>query len=237
MKRLKNRHLFKMYEYIQPFINYSIPNEKALYGDKVLVIAPHQDDESIGCAGTLIKHVRNGGYVEIVFCTYDTLERMKEAEKAASIIGSQKNHYMQFPVRNLYNNKKFKQNLTFVINNVSPDIIFLPFWFDKHDDHRAVSKVLIDIKQEISLNFMIYSYAVWSTLNPNCLFDISDTWELKKKAIECYKTQIATRDYVRIAQGLNQYWGEIKSPGMQYAETFFKATAKEYISLGKKIFK
>jgi LmbE family N-acetylglucosaminyl deacetylase len=84
---------------------------------------------------------------------------------------------------------------------------------------------------------MIYAYSVWAPLNPNCLVDISGVWEEKKKAIECYKTQLASRDYVKIAQGLNQYWGEIKSHGMQYAEVFLKATVKEYISLGKKIFR
>jgi LmbE family N-acetylglucosaminyl deacetylase len=225
-----------MYEYIQPFINYSIPNEEALYGNKVLVVAPHQDDEAIGCAGTVIKHAKSGGHVEIVFCSHDTSERMKEAEKAASIMYSQKNHYMQFPLRSLSYNRDFEKSLVSVINKVKPDVVFLPFLFDKHDDHRAISKALINIKKKIDLNFMVYSYSVWSPLNPNCLFDISNEWELKKQAIECYKTQIATRDYVKIAQGLNQYWGEIKSPGMQYAETFFMATVQEYISLSKKVF-
>jgi LmbE family N-acetylglucosaminyl deacetylase len=237
MKRLKNRHLFRMYEYIQPFINYSIPNEEFVRGNKILVIAPHQDDEAIGCAGTLIKNAKAGGHVEIVFCTHDTTERMKESERAASIMGSKKNHFMQFPLRSLSGNKDFYNNLALVINKVEPDVLFMPFLFDKHNDHRAVTQAVIAIRKDINLKLMIYSYAVWSPLNPNCLFDISTEWELKKQAIECYKTQIATRDYIKIAQGLNQYWGEIKEPGMKYAETFFRATAQKYISLGEKILK
>jgi LmbE family N-acetylglucosaminyl deacetylase len=237
MKRLKNRHLFRMYEYIQPFINYSIPNEESVWGNKILVIAPHQDDEVIGCGGTLVKNVKAGKHMEIVFCTHDTAERMQEAQKAAVIIGSKKNHFMQFPIRTLSGNKDFYNNLALVINKVEPDVLFMPFLFDKHDDHRAITQAIIDIKKDINLNLVIYSYAVWSPLNPNCLFDISAHWELKKQAIECYKTQIATRDYIKIAQGLNQYWGELKEHGMNYAETFFKASAKEYISLGKKILK
>lgn len=236
MRYLRYRHLFRMFEFIQPFINYSVPLESKLPGDKVLIIAPHQDDEAIGCAGTVIKHINSGGEAEIAFCTYDTTERMKESEKAASIIGSKKNHFLQFPIRTLSGNKKFEDNIITVFQKADPEIVFIPFWFDNHPDHRAVSDVLIKIRKKIKLKFMVYAYSVWSPLNPNCIFDISNEWKDKKKAIECYKTQIATRDYVKIASGLNQYWAEIKSPGMQYAEVFFRATAQEYISLGKKIF-
>jgi hypothetical protein len=55
---------------------------------------------------------------------------------------------------------------------------------------------------------------------------MSDVWKLKKKMIECRKTQAVLRDYVKIAQGLNQHWSEIKRPSMCVdAETFFRATA------------
>jgi len=226
-----------MYEYIQPYINYSIPIEESLQGAKVLVLAPHQDDEAIGCGGTIIKHIKAGGIAEVAFCTHESPERMRESEKATSALGVKRNHFLQFPIRTLDSNKQFEESLVFLFNAIKPELVFLPFWFDKHEDHRAVSKALIKIKKKISTDFMIYAYSVWSPLNPNVLHDISKEWELKKKAIECYKTQTASRDYVRIAQGLNQYWGEIKRPGMQYAETFFKATATEYISLGKKIFR
>ncbi|MCL2144427.1 MAG: PIG-L family deacetylase [Endomicrobia bacterium] len=236
MKYLRYRHLFRLFEHIQPFVNYSIPKEEALPAEKVLVIAPHQDDEAVGCAGTILKHTKAGKSAEIAFCTFDSAERMKESEHAAAMLGSKRNHFLQFPLRSLDGNKHFEENLEMLLKKTAPEIVFLPFWFDNHPDHRAVSKALIKIKKKIDLNIMIYAYSVWTPLNPNCIFDISAEWEDKKKAIECYKTQLASRNYVRIAQGLNQYWGEIKSHGMKYAETFFRATVKEYISLGKKIF-
>lgn len=239
MKRLKNIHLFRLYEYIQPLINYSIPIEDTICVNKVLSIAPHQDDESVGCAGTLIKHVKSGKHLEIVFCTNDTQERIEESKRAAEIIGSKKNHYMYFPTRQLNCNNDFKENLGFILNSVKPEAVFMPFFFDRHNDHIAVSWAISELrkKKKIDLNFMIYAYSVWSPLNPNCLFDISKEWDMKRQAIECYKSQLITRDYIKVAQGLNQYWGEVKEPGMMYAEAFLKMTAKQYISLWNKVFK
>lgn len=53
-------------------------------------------------------------------------------------------------------------------------------------------------------------------------------------AIECYKSQTATRDYVKMASSISQFWAIVKGKNMEYAETF-KATAKEYISLVKRV--
>jgi LmbE family N-acetylglucosaminyl deacetylase len=237
MRYLKNRHLFRLYEYIQPFINYSIPKEDSLHVSKVLAIAPHQDDEAVGCAGTLVKYAKSGGHLEVVFCTKDSQERMEESKKATEIIGSKKNHYMHFPARSLNGSKDFKENLEFILNSTKPEAVFLPFFFDKHDDHIAVSWAFNKLKKKINLNFMVYAYSIWAPLNPNCLFDISKEWEIKRQVIECYKTQLATRDYIKIAQGLNQYWGEIKDSGIMYAEVFLKMTIQEYMSLWSRVFK
>jgi hypothetical protein len=96
-------------------------------------------------------------------------------------MGSQKNHYMQFPVQTLSGNKKFGDNLVLITNKAAPNTIFSLFGLTNTANHIAVSKVIINIKQKIGLNFMIYSYAILSPSNTNCLFDISDVWELKKK--------------------------------------------------------
>ncbi|MCL2389658.1 MAG: PIG-L family deacetylase [Elusimicrobia bacterium] len=235
-KRAKNRHLFRLFEYIQPFINYSMPLEENIAAGKVMVIAPHEDDEAIGCAGTIIKYAREGGHVETVFCTHENASRRKEAENSAAIMGSKKNHFLQYPLRSLSNESGFQDSLAVLFNQIEPDIVFMPFWFDNHKDHQAVSKALIKISKKISLDFMVYAYPVWLPIYPNVLIDISDEWKAKKAAIECYKTQLTGRDYVRIAKASAEYWAEVKKPKSGYFEAFFRASAKEYIRLGKKIF-
>jgi LmbE family N-acetylglucosaminyl deacetylase len=236
MNCLRIKNFLKMYEHIQPFTNYMPREEKAAGANKVLVIAPNQIDETIACSGAVSQYAKSGSHIEILYCTHDTAERMKEAEKAASILGSQKNHFIQSASGTLTANRTFENSLVMLINKINPEIVFIPFWADRNSDSVAVSKAFINIKNRIDLNFTVYAYSVWTPLNPNCLFNISAEWEKKKKAIECYTTQKNTRDYLKIAQSINQYWAQILSPAAQYAEVFFKSTAQEYIFLGKKIF-
>lgn len=236
MKYASYRNVFKMYEYIQPFLKYSLPLEENLPAKKVLVIAPHQDDESIGCGGTIIKHVKEGGTVEIVFCTSGEKERMDETEKAVKILGSKINHFLQFDIRSLYNNaSKLAERFTEIFNRIEPEIIFLPFMIDNHQDHIAVSRAFVKAYKKKKINSLVYAYSVWTTMIPNVVIDISQQWESKKQAIKCYKTQTAGRDYVTMASSISKYWAIVKGRNIQYCESFFKATAGEYVSLVKKV--
>jgi LmbE family N-acetylglucosaminyl deacetylase len=236
MKYASYRSVFRMYEYIQPFLKYSLPIEEELPGKKVLVIAPHQDDESIGCGGTLIKHTKAGGRLEIAFCTSGGEKRMYEAKDAAKALGSRRNHFLQFDIRSLYKNtNQLAERFTELFNRVEPEIVFLPFMIDNHQDHVAISRAFSKAYKTKAVNCFVYAYSVWTTLIPNVIVDISEQWEQKKQAIEYYKTQIATRDYVTMASSISKYWSIVKGRNTQYCEAFFKATSSEYVSLVKKI--
>ncbi len=236
MKYASYRSVFRMYEYIQPFLKYSLPIEEELPGKKVLVIAPHQDDESIGCGGTLIKHTKAGGRLEIAFCTSGGEKRMYEAKDAAKALGSRRNHFLQFDIRSLYKNtNQLAERFTELFNRVEPEIVFLPFMIDNHQDHVAISRAFSKAYKTKAVNCFVYAYSVWTTLIPNVIVDISEQWEQKKQAIEYYKTQTATRDYVTMASSISKYWSIVKGRNTQYCEAFFKATSSEYVSLVKKI--
>ena len=189
------RNIFKMYEYIQPFLKYSLPLEQELPGKKVLVIAPHQDDESIGCGGTLIKHVKNGGRLEIMFCTSGGEKRMYESKDAAKILGSRINHFLQFDIRSLSKNvDQLSERFMELFNRIKPEIIFLPFMIDNHQDHIAISKAFIKTYNKKKINAMIYAYSVWTTLIPNVAIDISEQWEQKKQAIDGQEMKISSAE-------------------------------------------
>ena len=237
MKYANYRNVFRVYEYIQPFLKYSTPIEEKLPANKVVVIAPHEDDESIGCGGTVLKHAKNGGKLEIIFCTHYTQSRMDEARQAAKILGSKMNYFLQFESKTLYKQTDLlSESFTKLFLRTEPDIIFMPFIIDNHPAHVAVSKAFLKAYKRKPVKSLIYAYSIWTTLIPNVSVDISDVWQEKQKAIECYKSQLASRDYVKMAASMAQYWAVVKGKNVKYCETFLKMTAKNYVNFMRDVF-
>ena len=232
---VRYKKLFRLYEVIQPLLKYSIPLEKELPGKKVLVLAPHPDDEAIGCAGTVYKHVRSGGTAEVVYCTLDTDVRFKEAMNAAAVLGFSNKHFLRHPVESLAKQDNLSDELFGLFTKIAPDVVFVPFWFDNHTDHRALNSALRKIAKKKMFNFIVYAYPVWFPVYPNVLIEIGDAWDKKKEAISCYQSQLATRDYIRMSYSLGQYWAETKRKGLDTVESFFRASFAEYVALGKKL--
>lgn len=232
---MRYQKIFRLYESLQPFLKYSLSVEKKLPAKKVLVIAPHQDDEAIGCGGTVHKHVKSGGKAAVIYCAGGSEARKEEASLAAGILGFQSETFMNYKDDSLASQKAFAADLQNLIASNDPEILFVPFLLDNHSDHRAVNEALIKMEKNITNDFMVYAYPVWMPVYPNVLIDISEEWEAKKKAINCYKSQTATRDYVKMSRSLGEYWATVKGGGLQMAESFFRASYREYVKLGKKI--
>ena len=237
MRYANYRNIFRVYEYIQPFLKYSTPIEEKLPGKKVVVIAPHEDDESIGCGGTVLKHAKNGGRLEIIFCTHYTQSRMEEAKLSAKTLGSKMNHFLQFESKTLYKQTDLlSKYFTKLFLRIEPDVIFMPFAIDSHPAHIAISKAFVKAYKQTTVKSLIYAYSVWTTLIPNVMYDISDVWPEKQKAIECYKSQLASRDYIKMASSIAQYWAVVKGNNIKYCEAFLKMTAKSYVNFVRDIF-
>lgn len=226
--------VFGIYELIQPYLKYSLPVEENLPAKNILVFAPHPDDESIGCGGTIYKHIQNSGDVTVVFCTSDGDVRMRESAEALKVLGVKDSVSFGFGIETLKSQSALVEKIKNVIAEKSPEIVFLPFFLDNHEDHRTINLALAKAYSSGKADFMIYSYPVWFPLYPNLIVDIGNVWENKKQAIQCYKSQLATRDYVKMSKSLGEYWAEVKGHGIKITETFFRATAKEYFSLVSK---
>jgi LmbE family N-acetylglucosaminyl deacetylase len=170
----------------------------------------------------------------IVFCTMDTETRRHEAQEAVKVLGAEGATFLPYPVESLAEQKEFSRTIRELIRKNRPDIIFVPFFLDNHTDHRALNLALADAYRQKKFDAMIYAYPVWLPLYPTVLMDVSAVWERKEQAIRCYRSQLATRDYVSMSASLAQYWAGVKGREIGKAESYFRATAAEYVSLLRK---
>ena len=228
--------IFKFYEVVQPYLQYSLHVENKLPGERLLVIAPHPDDETIGAGGTVLLHTRSGKRADVVFCTTGEAVRKQEAREAARLLGVSDTVFLNYPVDSLAQQQDFPDRLISLFSEKKPDIVCLPFYIDNHQDHRAVNEALLRVAEKKKFDFLVYAYPVWSPLYPTVLIDTGSAWETKKTAISCYRSQLATRDYITMSYSLGQYWAKVKGRDLEVVETFFRASFSEYISLGRKLY-
>ena len=190
---------------------------------RILVLAPHPDDESIGCGGLLLKY---RGQCDVVVLTdgrhgglsgQDEIEtvtlRKAEFEKAMAYTGG-KNYFFL----GVEDGKLSESFAKFVELNLSGyDAIFVPAPGENHEDHACVYEFLLRLKPQAK----IFGYEVWSALaNPSHYLDISSVVEGKKRLINFYESQTAQVDYVSKAIGLNCFRGLMPYPAVEYAEAY-----------------
>lgn len=203
--------------------------------DKCLCLAPHADDESIGMGGLLSLYpelfdviLLADGRKGIKNLPTDEVIKIREEEfkNALNIAGINEYKFLRAEDKKLINSfELFK-----TINIENYNYIFIPNIIDQHPDHKAVSillKKLLDEKTKIKTDLKICFYEVWSTLGfVNAFIDISEVIDSKKSMINCYKSQIAQKDYEYHALGLNQYRGMFKNK--KYVEAFCVLDLNEF---------
>lgn len=222
--------------------------------EKILVLAPHMDDETIGCGGTLALHAQRGAQITVVFLTDgrngsgdvnilygEERERKQralvelrttEARAALQRLGIDRMICLDAEDGALAKCEWAAEKLRDVLSNQRPEIVYLPFYLEEHPDHRAVSRILLDAVEGTSLQFQCMGYEVWTPLFPNCLVRIDSTIDIKKQALQEYRSQLEQCDYLHAGIGLNAHRsaGLVNPPGFQggYAEAFHVTPLPEY---------
>jgi len=186
---------------------------------KVLVIAPHADDETLGLGGTIARYVDEGHAVTVAILTgpgegrhpiipnesWD-LVRL-EARRAMTVLGVTDLIFENLPAVLVADQPHWELNrlTSSVLERVEPDVLFVPFLLDVHRDHRELFHSLSvawrpsntcgrAIKQ-------IYTYEVVSETHwnfasveggflPNVYIDISGYLDKKLEALACYESQV-----------------------------------------------
>ena len=204
-----------------------IPKEN----EKYLVIAPHPDDESIGCGGLLSMYPK---FFDVVCLTHgdDSDIRKQEMQKAMALAEINNLKMLNLRDKNIINGQKEFDT----IDISSYDIIFIPYIFDQHKDHKAVSLLLSNkLKHsEYKSNLNIAYYEVWSTINmPQYYVDISKVIDMKKQIINCHQSQTISKNYADKIIGLNSYRGLLKN--LDAVEAFSFMRVKDFQKIIQKM--
>ena len=216
--------------------------------ENVLVLAPHPDDEVIGCGGTVIRHVANGSNVLVVYLTKGqggvpgpegesmAEQRREEARAGLHQMGCSDAVFLDFPDRELYlNARACSHALVDIMDRFKPTSVFVPFLIDEHPDHSATAWIFDRALGHADITPWCYLYEVWTTLVPNTVVDISNTMEQKMRALSEHKSQIQQFDYTKRVQGLNAFRSIYFDERIEYCEAFIKCQAAEYRRLVSKV--
>ena len=182
--------------------------------DRILIVAPHQDDETIGCGGIMLRYgkqcdvwvVTDGqmdheaGLTDAEFANI----RNEESKKAAEIAGVRNVIFSNIP--NGMTANHFSSLKSFDLKQYS--CIFIPNRNEEHKEHRAVNEAVRRMVRRQHIRAQVFEYEVWAPLPyPNTFLDISDVYVEKDKMISCYESQLKVRDYHAMVRGLALYRG------------------------------
>ena len=217
----------------------AIPYDAArLLGERLLVLAPHPDDEVIGCGGLVAQHLREGRAVRVLVATdgaeaqgaIDDREgyrakREEESRRGLALLGGNDIHFLRFADRALDDSvaAPIREHLA----TFKPDLICVPSPIEIHPDHLALSRAFCNLVQRDESLFAdlaiarVAFYEVSQPLRPNTLVDITDVAEIKYQAIAMHESQTAIRDYAAYARGLNVYRALTLAPETKFAEAYW----------------
>jgi len=193
---------------------------------RVLVVAPHPDDEVLGPGGAIARWAAAGAEVTVVIATMATPPlyteehlRVGRAEAAAAhdVLGVGRTVFMSLPAAGVDTlaHSDVNRELGTVFAETAPDLVLLPFVGDLHRDHQEVfhSGMVCARPAQTGAPAAVYAYETLSETNwnapfltpgfaPNLFVDISDHLETKLKAMSCYPTQLQEPPHERSLEGI-----------------------------------
>ena len=213
---------------------------------KVIVIAPHHDDEVIGCGGSICLHKQQDDQVAVIyiFAGWSAIPSLsdkqeaslvvqEEAIKSGKILGINGIKELNIPDRSFNVGQEALYDLISTLRNMGGcDILYIPHDCEGDREHKitnelaqeaiwlAASDYLPDLGKKILSPKVILEYEVWTPLlSYQFSTDISSFISQKVRALEAYASQMKIKNWVDGCLGLNAYRGMVTGKG-KFAEVF-----------------
>ncbi|MBU6994210.1 GNAT family N-acetyltransferase [Ferrovum myxofaciens] len=209
----------------------------SLPGHAVAVLAPHADDEVLGCGGALASFVAQGRPIHVVVvCAQSdeatTLTRQAESRAAARVIGYSAPVFWEFSDGQLPHAPQLSDKIRDWLVETHADLVLVTSCWEMHRDHRALAEATIAAVVALNGRVQIAFYEVGLPLPPNTLLDITPWKEIKDRAMSCFQSQLARQPYDRHIRALNCYRTYSLPPAVQAAEAYLVLTAQELLERG-----
>lgn len=187
--------------------------------DKILILSPHPDDESIGCGGLISRYASQ---IDVILLTDGCFGGEESPEQVKKIRAKEFDDAMQYA--NVHHWEKlsihdrslgdsFSQFK--IIDFSSYTHIIIPHRKENQRDHKWVFPFLMRCK--IKKDVLVMEYEVWTPMqNPNAFLPMQN-YDAKRQLISFYRSQLKYNDYVSCAEGLNRYRGLTRG---KYAECY-----------------
>ena len=213
---------------------------------KIIVVAAHPDDEVLGCAGTIAKHVAQGDTVHLVFMTdgesarlnssdAKVKRRLKASKLVKALLGISSTHYLNFPDNSMDSVPLLDivKKLEAIIFKIKPSVIYTHSHCDLNIDHQLTHAGVMTAcrptpKTSIReiYGFEVLSSTEWSAagkfkFEPSLFVDITKYQAIKIKALKIYKEEMRSAPHsrsIKHAKVLAQHRGY--TVGFEMAEAF-----------------
>jgi N-acetylglucosamine malate deacetylase 1 len=173
----------------------------------LLVFGPHPDDLEIGLAGTIARHVALGHRVGLCDLTAGEMgsngtvdERLAEAEAARAVLGAAWRVNLRLPDRAIGRDAGHARAVASLVRQARPRAVAIPYGVDRHPDHVAASQMLTegvfnsalrryDAEGEAWRPEWVCSYFINDSAPPSFVVDVSEYYEVKRRALACHVSQ------------------------------------------------
>jgi N-acetylglucosamine malate deacetylase 1 len=208
-----------------------------MHSKNILVLAPHPDDESLGCGGTIKLLTQAGMQVDVLLMTRGengldapaqqpaiaheqlAVSREAEARAACKVLGVRSVEFLNGIDGGLIHQPHLVKPLASMLQMGNYQRVFAPWYGEAHPDHVATFRILQRALAEAATRPAIWLYEVWSPLPPTDHVPIDATMSAKREAIAKHESQLACLDYLSAFVGLAAYRA-LACPPSSYAEAF-----------------
>lgn len=224
-----------------------------VHARRVLVIAPHFDDDVLGCGGLIAQLTRAGSEVTAFFLTDGSggdeeiadrksyaERRHTEAVRGLEILGVSDIEFLDLPDGALASHiDEATEGIRRILTARSPDLLLAVSPLEISADHRAafaaLHSALSPLRGGTELDTAVEGldvllYEANHPAFPDVLVDVSGEIELVRRAIEAHDSQLELHNYREMTLGMRSLRTASLSPEVVAAEGYRRLTVKDFVT-------